>query len=63
MKDQQAMPAANKAEVRDALQVSHEYAKHGMRFFPMLIASDEELEQIALQNMQRLANAVKSEDV
>lgn len=61
MTDQQAMPAASKSEARDALEVSHQYAKHGIRFFPMVIASDEELEQIALQNMQRLAKAAKPE--
>ena len=56
-----AMACEDKSEARDALDVSHQYATHGLRFFPMLIASDEELERIAVQNMQRLSNAVNSE--
>lgn len=61
MAEQQAMTCVDKSEARDALELSHLYAKQGMRFFPMLIASDEELEQIALQNMQRLVKAAKLE--
>jgi len=54
-----AMPCENKSEARDALQISNEYAKQGIRFFPKLITSDEELGELALENMQRLVNAAK----
>jgi len=54
-----AMPCTDKSEARDALQISQEYAKGGIRFFPKLITSDEELAELALENMQRLVNATK----
>lgn len=57
-----AMPCHDKSEARDALETATTYAKNGIRFFPVLVSSDEEFYQLVNQNVRRLLNAAKDDD-